>query len=180
MKKYDTIFLDRDGTLNPDPGYISHFNKFNFFPFTINALQTMSSICHGFCIVTNQSGVSRGLIAIEDLQEIHDYIRSEFAKNDIPLFDIYACYDHPVNKTENRKPGTGMYKTAAQEHQLDLCRSLMVGDSGSDIEAGIRLGMDTMLVLTGRGGETLVNCSDQLKPTYVVKNLAIGANLLIA
>ena len=71
MRKYNTIFLDRDGTLNPDPGYISSLDQFEFYDFTIPALQRLAHSGNRFCIVTNQSGVSRGLIDQDDLNKIH-------------------------------------------------------------------------------------------------------------
>ena len=95
MRKYNTIFLDRDGTLNPDPGYISSLDKFEFYDFTISALQRLAHSGNRFCIITNQSGVSRGLIDQDDLNKIHDYIKNEFFKYSIPLLDIYICTDHP-------------------------------------------------------------------------------------
>ncbi|MDP7094773.1 MAG: HAD-IIIA family hydrolase, partial [Candidatus Marinimicrobia bacterium] len=93
MKKYDTIFLDRDGTINPDPGYISDLNDFKFFPFTMDALKKMSKCCEQFCIVSNQSGIGRGLIDEIKLNEIHDYIRASFTENNLKLTDIYFCPD---------------------------------------------------------------------------------------
>ena len=78
MKKYDTIFLDRDGTLNPDPGYISSIQDFKFFDFTLTALKELKDICKRFCIISNQSGIGRGLIDIKDLSEIHSYILNFF------------------------------------------------------------------------------------------------------
>ena len=74
MRKYNTIFLDRDGTLNPDPGYISSLDQFEFYDFTIPALQRLAYSGNRFCIVTNQSGVSRGLIDQDDLNKIHVYL----------------------------------------------------------------------------------------------------------
>ena len=78
MRKYNCIFLDRDGTLNPDSGYISSINKFSFYDFTISSLKKIAHIGNRFCIVTNQSGVSRGLIQMQDLLEIHDHIAKKF------------------------------------------------------------------------------------------------------
>lgn len=177
MKKYDTIFLDRDGTLNPDSGYINDLIHFKFYPFTLDALKTLSKICNGFCIVTNQSGIGRGLIKQEKLDEIHNYIRSEFKKHQIKLLDIYVCPDHPDHATTDRKPETGMFEDASKEYKIDLNRSLMIGDAGSDIEAGAKLEMDTMLVLTGKGPETLQNLNN-VKPSIVVENLQVGAELI--
>ncbi|MBC8322700.1 MAG: HAD family hydrolase [Candidatus Marinimicrobia bacterium] len=178
MKTYDTIFLDRDGTLNPDPGYISDLKDFSFFPFTMDALKKMSKCCKRFCIVSNQSGIGRGLIDERKLNEIHDYIRASFAEKNLKLTDIYFCPDHPDDASEDRKPGTGMFDKAAFDHGIEMKNSLLVGDAGSDMEAGAKLNMDTMLVLTGKGPETLQKLNEKLTPKFVVENLLVGAELI--
>lgn len=175
MKSYSCIFLDRDGTLNPDPGYINSLEQFKFFDFTIDALKKMAQDGNRFCIVTNQSGIARGIIQQENLDEIHSYIQDEFKKHEIPLLGIYVCEDHPEQATERRKPGPGMFLEAELDHDLDLMNSLIIGDSAADIEAGEMLGMDTMLVLTGRGNETLDFLPEYEMPTYIVTDLAEGA-----
>ena len=88
MGKYDCIFFDRDGTINHDPGYISKLKDFIFFEFTISALNLLASITNKFIIITNQSGVSRGLIKENDLLIINDFIMNEFKKNKLPLLKI--------------------------------------------------------------------------------------------
>ena len=177
MKKYDTIFLDRDGTLNSDPGYINSLDQFEFYDFTMLALKEMSKFCSRFCIITNQSGLARGKIKLDELSEIHNFILNEFYQNQLNLLGIYYCSDHPDNPTVNRKPGSGMFQAAATDHNINLTNSLMIGDAVSDIEAGLNLNMDTMLVLTGRGNESSVNLND-LKPKYIVDDLMAGATLL--
>ena len=174
MRNYDCIFLDRDGTLNHDTGYIADLSKFNFYPFTISALIHMSKKGNKFCIITNQSGVDRGLIQIGKLDEIHEYIRYEFEKNEIALLDIYVCPDHPNKASNRRKPGTGMFLEAAEQYNLSLNNCLMVGDSVDDMLAGMKLGMETMLVLTGRGKKSLSKLGANHKPTYVKKNISEG------
>ena len=91
MKKYDTIFLDRDGTLNPDPGYISSIQDFKFFDFTLTALKELKDICKRFCIISNQSGIGRGLIDIKDLSEIHSYILN-FCSSSISACNLSIAY----------------------------------------------------------------------------------------
>ena len=178
MRKYNTIFLDRDGTLNPDPGYISSLDQFEFYDFTISALQRLAYSGNRFCIVTNQSGVSRGLIDQDDLNKIHDYIKSEFFKNSIPLLDIYICTDHPDKASNRRKPGSGMFLEAVNDHSINLSESLMVGDSVHDIESGNNLDMDTVLVLTGRGKDTIKDNPDLL-PTIAVNDLQGAADWIL-
>ena len=178
-KSYDCIFLDRDGTLNPDPGYISKLDNFKLFEFTIPALKELSMHGNRFCITTNQSGVARGLIHQKDLNAIHNFIKTEFKRNEIPLLGIYVCTDHPDNATERRKPGAGMFLEAKAEHGLDLINCLMIGDSPADIQAGEMLGMETMLVLTGRGKQTEHKLQDFISPTFTVSNIKEGSELLI-
>ena len=178
MKCYECIFLDRDGTLNPDPGYINKIEDFNFYDFIIPALKKLTKAGNKFCIVTNQSGVSRGIIKSKELDKINNFIRQEFIKNSINLLGIYMCTDHPDQATERRKPGPGMFLEAELDHGLSLVNCLMVGDSFVDIKAGEMLGMDTMLVKTGNGLDTLNNIFDYQRPTYVVQSLKEGAEQL--
>ncbi len=178
MKQYDTIFLDRDGTLNPDPGYINRLDQFSFYDYTMDALKQLSDAGNRFCIITNQSGIGRSIIDTEDLSEIHDFILNEFYKHDLNLLGIYYCPDHPDHATENRKPGIGMITQAAKDHGIDLPNSIMIGDAVSDIEAGVNSRMDTMLVLSGRGQDSRKKLGD-ISPTFIANDLAEGANQIM-
>ncbi|MBC8345107.1 MAG: HAD family hydrolase [Candidatus Marinimicrobia bacterium] len=178
MKKYDTIFLDRDGTLNPDPGYINDLSQFEFYDFTIDGLKRLKEYGNRFCIITNQSGIGRGIIEMDKLSEIHDYILNSFYKNDLELLGIYYCPDHPDKATKFRKPGSGMFLEAAKDHNIEITKCLMMGDALSDIQAGVNLRMDTMLLLTGRGKETADHLG-KLRPNFIAENILDGANLLL-
>ena len=120
MKKYDCIFLDRDGTINSDSGYISTMKDFKLYDFTIPALKKLARLGNKFCIITNQSGVNRGLIKKEDLLSIHNFIEQIFEESQIPLLKIYTCFDHPDHSTERRKPGSGMFYEAKNDFGFDL------------------------------------------------------------
>ena len=174
LTKYDCIFLDRDGTLNPDPGYISSLKDFAFYDFTIPALKMMSKKNNQFCIVTNQSGVGRGLISISKIKVINNFIKRKFKNNCITLNEIYMCFDHPDDASINRKPGSGMFLKAKSDHNLRLSKCLMVGDSLIDMEAGYNLGMETLLVLTGNGEKTLDRLKGSNLITYQAKNIYEG------
>jgi len=178
MKKYDCIFLDRDGTINSDSGYISKIKDFKLYDFTIPALKKLARLGNKFCIITNQSGVNRGLIKKKDLLSIHNFIEQIFEKSQIPLLKIYTCFDHPDHSTERRKPGSGMFYEAKNDFGFDLKNCLMIGDSYADIKAGILLEMDTMLVLTGHGKRTLSVLKKDEIPTFVAKNLNKGVEEL--
>ena len=178
MKRYDCIFLDRDGTLNPDPGYIKCINEFQFYSFTIKSLIKLAKNRNRFCIVSNQSGISRGLIIKEDLDEIHFHIKDKFKRYGIPLLEIFISTDHPDKATQRRKPGVGMFLDAQKKFGVNLENSLMIGDSFGDMKSASFLGMDKMLVLTGLGIKTLSSIPKEESPTYIVKNLSCGADIL--
>ena len=178
MNKYDTIFLDRDGTLNFDPGYINSLEQYNFFDFTLHALKQLGDAGNRFCIITNQSGIARGIVDTDNLSDIHQYILNQFYDNGLDLLGIYYCSDHPDDETKNRKPGTGMFQQAAYDHGINLAKSIMIGDTVSDIEAGVNSGMETMLVLTGKGKASQVKFSDR-SPTFIVKNLLEGVQKIL-
>ena len=179
MIKYDAIFLDRDGTINFDPGFVQNVDQFKFFDFAFPALKILSQHDSSFCIISNQSGVGRGLIDINDLRELNAYIRREFINNQINLLDIYNCTDHPDEASNRRKPGTGMFLEAADDHDIELKRCLMIGDSERDLIPAHFLGMDTMLVLTGNGHITLDTLASSDKPTFIAENILEGAKMLV-
>ena len=105
---------------------LNSIKKYNFYDFTIPALKLMAGRDNRFCIVTNQSGVGRGLISSSNLKIINKFIEKEFInRNNIILMDIYMCFDHPKNATSYRKPGLGMF-LKAKNHSLKLSNCLMV------------------------------------------------------
>ena len=178
-KKYDCIFLDRDGTVNIDPGYISDVKNFKFYDYTFDALQILSKISKKFIIITNQSGVSRGLIKETKLIEINNFIYKNFAQNNINLLNIYFCTDHPKKSTARRKPGVGMFLEASNDFSVELSNCLMIGDALSDILPAVTLGMDSMLVLSGRGKSFIESFDEDFKPNYFAENLLTGARKLV-
>ena len=178
-KKYDCIFLDRDGTINIDPGYISDVKNFKFYDYVFNALQILSKISKKFIIITNQSGVSRGLIKKNKLIAINKFIYKNFSENNINLLNIYFCTDHPKKSTARRKPGVGMFLEASNDFSIELSNCLMIGDASSDILPAFNLGMDSMLVLSGRGKTFIESFNEDFKPSYIAENLLAGAKELV-
>ena len=179
MLKYDCIFFDRDGTVNYDPGYISNLKDFKFFDFSISALNLLTTITNKFIVITNQSGISRGLVKENDLIEINNYIMDECINNNIPLLKIYYCIDHPDRASDRRKPGVGMFLEASEEFNLDVSNCLMIGDSISDIQPANNLGMESMLVLTGNGNTHQNRFSNNDSPNYCAENILVGAKQLV-
>jgi len=150
MKK--CIFFDRDGIVNksPGPGYVERWEDFHLMPDFPAVLSTVREMGYEAVVVTNQRGVSRGIMTLETLNEIHRKLKSLLdRKHGLELLDIFFC-PHGEWECECRKPKPGMLLEAAKRHDLDLKSSWMVGDGEKDIEAGRRAGCRTILVSDGK------------------------------
>ncbi|MBI4042431.1 MAG: HAD family hydrolase [Deltaproteobacteria bacterium] len=140
------VFLDRDGTLNPDAGYISRAEDFFLFEETPLALRKLVDAGYPLVVVTNQSGVARRLFSLEELHEIHAAMEKQLAEHGVFLTAIYGCPHHPEENCRCRKPGIGMFERASKEHGIDLRGSFMVGDSLVDVQAGRAAGCQTIWI----------------------------------
>ena len=179
INKYECIFLDRDGTINFDPGYISDVKDLKFYDYTFKALRLLKSLTKSFIVITNQSGVSRGIIKEKKLIEINSFIHSKFLENKRNLLDIYYCTDLPGNGSTFRKPGVGMFLQASKKHDIDLTNCIMIGDSYIDIVPANELGMRSLFVLSGNGKKDLNKFNHSFKPDYIAEDLFLGAEHLI-
>ena len=179
IKKYECIFLDRDGTINFDPGYISDVKDFKFYDYTFKALKLLKPLTKSFIIITNQSGIGRGLIEEKKLIKINSFIHLKFLENKLNLLDIYYCADYPGKGSKFRKPEVGMFLQASSEHNIDLKKCIMVGDSFKDIVPANELGMSSLFVLSGNGKKDLHKFDHLFKPDHIAENLFLGAEHLI-
>jgi histidinol-phosphate phosphatase family protein len=140
------VFFDRDGTLIVDKIYLNDPNAIEYMPDIFNALKALREAGYVFFIATNQSGIPRGRVTLENLNEIHRRMRAEFAKHGVDLLEFYYApyltdHDHIM-----RKPNPGMILQGAAEYNVDLAKSWMVGDKMVDVEAGHRAGARSVLV----------------------------------
>lgn len=152
------VFLDRDGTLNHDPGYIRRPEEFLLFPGVPEAIRLLNGSGYLVVVVTNQAGIARGYYTEEDLRAVHGKLREGVAAGGGRLDGVYHCPHHPTAGDGPltrvcfcRKPAPGMLYRAALDLEIDLGRSFMAGDRAGDVEAGRRAGCRTVLVLTGEG-----------------------------
>lgn len=181
------VFLDRDGTINEDPGYLSKIEQFIFLPQALAALKLLQEAGFALVVITNQSGIARGYFTLEDLDKVHGYMEECLAQEGIKLNGIYYCPHHPekglpqyLKQCACRKPGTALLEQAAQELGLDLAQSYMVGDKMSDIGAGSQAGCKTVLVLTGEGEKTLSKQATwKYQPSQVADNLYLAAQWIL-
>ena len=148
-ESWPAVFLDRDGTLMRDVDYCGDPRKVEVFPKAGPALRRLKQAGYKLIIITNQSGIGRGYFTEEE----YGAVEREFLRQLGPeLIDAsYYCPDLPSSTSLRRKPGPGMIFEAQRDHRLDLRRSFMIGDKGSDIGCGQNAGVRTILVRTGYG-----------------------------
>ncbi len=144
-----TIFLDRDGTLNPDPGYIKSPDQFELFPGVTEALGRLKLAGARLILVTNQSGIARGFLSRQSLEAIHRKLSHLLGQAGVTLDGIYFCPHHPDDGCGCRKPKPGMIDQAVRELGVSLERSYVIGDHLRDIQLAKRVGARSVLVSTG-------------------------------
>jgi D-glycero-D-manno-heptose 1,7-bisphosphate phosphatase len=158
------IFLDRDGTLMEDTGYVASPDDVRIYPGTAEALAALKARGFHTVIVTNQSGIARGYFTEADYHAVHARLMELLGPGLIDA--VYFCADHPDANSPRRKPEPGMLLEAAHDLALDLARSWMIGDRAGDLEAGRRAGCRTILVRTGEGTTTDTTLADHVAPDF--------------
>ncbi len=153
MPKQPALFLDRDGVFieNCD-NYVRSWDDVHFFPRALNALERIREIPYKIIVVTNQSAVGRGIMTFETAVALNNRILEVVRKRNGRVDASYLCPAKPGTHDPCRKPRPGMLRQAAQEHDVDLSQSYMIGDALTDIQAGQAAGVkQAILLLTGRG-----------------------------
>jgi histidinol-phosphate phosphatase family protein len=146
------VFLDRDGTLMEDVGYLGDPERAVLFPDTIPALRRLGDRFLLF-IVTNQSGVGKGLIRDDDVRRVNERVRTTLARGGIEIAEVYCCPHQSSDGCVCRKPAPHFGRQAASAHGVDLANSFVVGDHPADVEFAANLGAKGIYVLTGHGAK---------------------------
>jgi D-glycero-D-manno-heptose 1,7-bisphosphate phosphatase len=174
------VFLDRDGTINEQMGYINHLSRFQMLPGAASAIQRLNNSDIPVVVVTNQSGLARGYFPESLLGEVHGEMQRKLAEVGAHVDGIYICPHHPEAKEEKyrencdcRKPKNGLFLKAAADLQLDLPHSYVVGDRWSDLKAAAQCQAKGILVLTGygRGDFEFIGPNQEIQPHYVAESL---------
>lgn len=145
------VFLDRDGTICEEMGYVNHVDRLRIFPFAAEAIRRLNEARIPVIVLTNQSGVARNIFPESLVHEVHKKMISELAAGGAHVDGIYFCPHKTEDTCECRKPNPGLLDRAAREHALDLAASWVVGDRYADLEMAYTAGGRGILVMTGYG-----------------------------
>ncbi|MFH1715128.1 MAG: HAD family hydrolase [Elusimicrobiota bacterium] len=178
-KKKIAVFMDRDGTINVEGGYINHEDRYELLPNTAKAIKRLNDNKVLAIVCTNQAGVARGYFKESLVKIVHAKLKSLLSEKGARVDDIFYCPHHPNlggkyrKKCDCRKPGLGMIKKAEKKYNIDVKSSYVVGDKISDIVWGHRAGAKGVMVLTGYGsGEYKYQRRDWKDlPDFIAKDL---------
>jgi D,D-heptose 1,7-bisphosphate phosphatase len=179
------VFLDRDGTLIENPGYLGDPEKVKLLPFVGEILSRLKNEFNYFLIViSNQSGIARGLITVEQVEQVNEKINTLLKEFNVSIDKFYYCPHHPDFSTAEecvcRKPSTEMVEKAVREFDIDRSQSFFIGDSVADIECGMNADIKTILVKTGYGREALYMLQKEINiPNFIAENFSDAGNFII-
>jgi D,D-heptose 1,7-bisphosphate phosphatase len=178
MVNRPAVFLDRDGTLLEEAGYLDRLERLVFFPYSVDAVRLLNHGGFAVVIVTNQAGIARGIFKESFVAEAHRHIADRLALGGACIDGFYYCPHHPDAVIEAlrqdcdcRKPRPGMFTRAARELGLDLAKSFVVGDRWHDLEAGQRVGARGILVRTGYGRTEEASPKPGVQPAAITDNV---------
>jgi histidinol-phosphate phosphatase family protein len=178
--KMPAIFLDRDGTVIFDKNYLSSPEQVKLYSYAADSINKLYAAGFKVIIVTNQSGVARGIFTEEELQKIHERLVSLLKKAGAKIDAIYYCPHIDEDFCSCRKPKPGMVLKAAKDFNIDLKKSYTIGDTVRDYLLGYNTGGKGILVLTGHGKKQQVKIAqEKIKPMAVCKTLKEAVSLII-
>ncbi len=183
------VFIDRDGTISEEIGYVNHPSRYRVYPYAATAVRRLNEAGWLAVLITNQAGVARGYFKEEMIGRVHQILSNELARDGARLDAIYYCPHHPnVGDApyrfdcDCRKPRPGLIKRAAAEHHINLARSWMIGDRASDIELARNANLHSAFVLSGygRGEWEFSRHTFKHEPEIICENLLDAVNEILA
>lgn len=187
MSLRPAVFLDRDGTLNEDVGYLSAMSQLTLYPFAIDAVRLLNRAGYLVPMVTNQGGIGKGAIQASFVEELHAEIDRRLAAGGAHVDGWYSCPHHPEAIIEAlrvecgcRKPAPGMAEAAIRDLGIDPARSWMVGDKWVDVQLGHNIGARSILVRTGWGRRVEGARPEGQRVEAIVDDLAAAVALILA
>jgi D-glycero-D-manno-heptose 1,7-bisphosphate phosphatase len=183
------VFIDRDGTLTEEVGYVNHPSRLKLLPRSAEAIRRLNAAGVAAVVVTNQAGIARGYFSEEVLRLVNEALAAALRREGARLDGVYVCTHHPTEgrppfraPCDCRKPRPGLLRRAAADLGLDLARSTMVGDKPSDLVPGRAVGAAAVLVLTGYGlGEwEFRRAGFEVQPDHVAADLLDAVDWVLA
>ena len=170
-----TIFLDRDGVINKETGYLHKIEDFKFINGVFEACQHYEQLGYKIVIVTNQTGISRGHYSEDDFRNITDWMITQFNKNNIQILDTFHCPHIPGSGCNCRKPKPGMLLEAKKKYNINMLESWMIGDSERDIEAANLAGVRNTILLKAENRIDKINS----KATFVINSILQSQEIIL-
>lgn len=178
-RKKQAIYLDRDGCLNEDTLYPHKPEHFKLLPGVIEGLKKLKKE-YIFVIITNQSGIGRGIHTEKDMHGFNNHLIAELKKHGIEIKKVYYCPHTPEELCKCRKPHTKYIKDAEKEFNIDIKNSWVIGDHPHDVEMGIRAGCSSIYLLTGHGSRHRQDLEkSSIKPNFIAENFLEAADFII-
>ncbi len=187
MKNNKAVFLDRDGVVLREVGYLSNLKKVSFYKGNIQGLKLLKQNGYKLIVVTNQSGVARGYFTEDFVKKTHKFVQEKLKRYNLSIDAFYYCPHHTENvkikkyfkNCSCRKPKPGMILKAKKRFNIDLKKSFIIGDKLTDVKLGKKTGMKTILLLTGYGKKEKRKIDRITKPDFICKNLLSAAKNII-
>ena len=180
------VFLDRDGTLIEDVGYLDRLDQMTVFPWTVDVIRALNRAGLAVVVVTNQSGIARGLFTEAFVEEMHRHLSARLAAGGARIDAYYYCPHHPDGVVEAyrrrcdcRKPASGLVDRAVRDLDLDPARAFVVGDKWLDIGLARAVGARGILVRTGTGAAEEARPQPGISADAIVDNLAAAAGWIL-
>jgi D-glycero-D-manno-heptose 1,7-bisphosphate phosphatase len=159
MGKTGAIFLDRDGVINENrTDHVKSWDEFQFIPGALESIRDLTQTGLPIIVITNQAAVNRGLVTTATLDDIHNRMKAAVQAAGGCIAHVYYCPHDNHEGCDCRKPAPGMLLRAAQEYDIDLASSFLVGDAWTDVSAGLAVRARSVLLMTGRGRWNFVSC----------------------
>ncbi len=175
------VFVDRDGTICEEVGYLNHVSRFRMFPFVAAALRRLNEAGYPVIVVSNQSGLARGYFPESFLHEVTKLMKQQVSEEGAKIDDVYYCPHASSENCSCRKPKIGMLECAARDHAIDLQRSFVIGDRYIDVELARNAGARGVLVRTGYGeGEVAWHAAKwPAPPDFIANDLAQAVDWIL-
>ena len=166
--KKRVIFLDRDGVINHDYGYVYQANKFHFIDGVFKACEHFIKLGYEIIIISNQSGIGRNFFKEEEFLDLTKWMIHRFKENKIDILKVYYCPHHPNKNCTCRKPQTGMIKQSLDDYDIDLENSWLIGDKMTDIQTAINSNIKNYILINSEKKDSIITANNLVDTIKII------------